>query len=42
MLTLYHSGFSTCSYIEDAFPERPLRPENPKRRWKMRHWMRFR
>jgi glutathione S-transferase/GST-like protein len=28
-------------YIDDAFPGPPLKPGDPKARWRMRWWMRF-
>jgi GSH-dependent disulfide-bond oxidoreductase len=28
-------------YVDDAFPGPPLKPEDPKARWRMRWWMRF-
>ncbi len=28
-------------YIDDAFPGPPLKPRDPKARWRMRWWMRF-
>ena len=28
-------------YIDDAFPGPPLKPSDPKARWRMRWWMRF-
>ncbi len=37
--TAIYNAVPILEYIEDAFPERPLRPEDPKLRWKMRHWM---
>ena len=42
--TLVHDGtpiinsFCINEYIEDAFPERPLRPADPKERARMRYW----
>ena len=37
--TAIYNAAPILEYIEDAFPERPLRPEDPRLRWKMRHWM---
>ena len=37
--TAIYNAVPILEYIEDAFPGRPLRPEDPKLRWKMRHWM---
>ena len=28
-------------YVDEAFPGPPLRPKDPKERWRMRWWMRF-
>jgi glutathione S-transferase len=45
--TLVHEGIAIpestliCEYIDDAFPEPPLKPDNPADRARMRMWSKF-
>lgn len=37
--TAIYNAVAILEYIEDAFPEPSLRPDDPQLRWRMRHWM---
>lgn len=37
--TPIYNAVAILEYIDDAFPDPPLIPEDPQLRWRMRHWM---
>jgi glutathione S-transferase len=38
--SLYESG-TICEYLDETYPEPPLRPDDPYRRAEMRNWIRY-
>jgi glutathione S-transferase len=37
----YNESSYICEYLDEAFPERPLMPEDPYGRWRVRGWQKY-